>query len=480
MKFLIIILFISSFQLKANEKYSFILGAGGEPSGNTTIFDADLKNTGAFYNNSDWHTSVSLNGSHKKTEEIINTSFSKAKNYGGFTETNYKTILADIKDQILSGKITSGDQLLLNFNTHGAMHSTWSGEKSHRIAFGQSSATDLVNLNGASTISMDSIQEIINLAEEKNIKLAILDFSCFSGNTLKLAGPHTCIISAAGENQFGYIATIDLKFSSIALAFSGIFTKKMEKGKNLEEIFLKARAEGSCPDYPMISTPEGRSIDQAIYNLMSPYLSYNTQHFPQFSEIYDGVDYSKATCKTAQQYNELIAQLESYKKLLKVGSVELYNFYVLLGMLERYHKFQLQYEAKLKASLVSGNELLKIIHEKYPNQEELFNFETGAAILSTDFDSSINEYKKYSGVSSYFNEQLERLQTKKKIINEILNTQEGKKLKKVADELKTAQKNESKTYSLANDVALEAKKVYGSIYKKIQNKESNPCRDFVL
>ena len=67
----IIALSINSPLIFPNEKHLYILGGGGDPAGDTTIFDTDLKNMSKFANKSDWKTTISFNGGHKNTEKII-------------------------------------------------------------------------------------------------------------------------------------------------------------------------------------------------------------------------------------------------------------------------------------------------------------------------------------------------------------------------------------------------------------------------
>lgn len=60
-------------------KQFYFLGGGGEPQGDTTIFDGEVKRVGSFINSSGWNSTVSFNGGHAKTEDLIKSKMGKAK-----------------------------------------------------------------------------------------------------------------------------------------------------------------------------------------------------------------------------------------------------------------------------------------------------------------------------------------------------------------------------------------------------------------
>ena len=273
-----------------HNKEFYFMGAGGDPAGDTTIFDKVIQTLGRFSSETtnDWKTTISLNGGHKSTEALISKRFTKADNTGAFTEKNLNDMIADIESKLQDGRLKSGDQLMLLIDTHGAMKT--SKEKTHSVALSEGAASELKGLSGAHIFSMDKLQKIIDLAAEKGVKLALMDFSCYSGNTLSLLGNNlnkACLISASGPNQYSYIEGLDPIRSFPSSSFSGKFVESLKAGKNLEELFLTARKGTSDPDFPMISTVEGRETNDFIYNWISPFLNYNQSHTTDFSDSYD-------------------------------------------------------------------------------------------------------------------------------------------------------------------------------------------------
>jgi hypothetical protein len=69
-----------SAEAKPHKKLFYGIGAGGEPKGPSTQFDSTLSVLGNFSGNPGWDMTVSFDGGHPKTEELIATKFKKAKN----------------------------------------------------------------------------------------------------------------------------------------------------------------------------------------------------------------------------------------------------------------------------------------------------------------------------------------------------------------------------------------------------------------
>src|SRR5690606_31490044 len=105
--------------------------------------------------------------------------------------------------------------------------------RTHQISAG-GRATNLLSLAGGSRVNLDRLENLARMAQEKNIKLAILDFSCHSGASLSLANSSTCVIAATGPHSFAY-------GGASSATFSNAFVNRMAPGKNLEEIYLEAR-----------------------------------------------------------------------------------------------------------------------------------------------------------------------------------------------------------------------------------------------
>lgn len=475
------------------KKQFYFIGGGGEPKGETTIFDGEIKRVGSFINKSNWETTVSFNGGHKKTEDLINSKMSRAKNAGPFIEKNFNALMDEIIQKLEKGELSEGDQLLIAINTHGARRSIGKDpEKTHHVAMSYSEAKDLNNLSGAQTVDLDKMEKIMNLAAEKNVKLGILDFSCYSGNLLNLKNDKVCLVSASGPEQFSYGAgTLNLGFFTLSfpITFGSKFFDSLKKGKNLEELFLSSRTTGDTPDFPMINTKEGLAINEMMYRMITPYLSYNADYTANFAARYvrTGDRFEEQVCRIEDNHNQLLDFLKQYENLASVvDDVNRNEFKSLREALEEYRSYQRTYEVSLRGKFEVEKEIKAIFEKQFPNNKKEWNNYSPLDFLSLDLDSSIKYYeglaerdKNNKYLSGVWDSTVAGLKKQKEIASYVKeNLSENAKAKLKAQE--EAYSKSGVTRTLAMKVSVEAKKVYDTLYKKNQSAESNPCRDFVL
>lgn len=463
----ILIIFLCT-NLGATEKHFYLLGGGGEPEGETTIFDSDLKNLKKFTKNPEWKTTISFDGGHSKTENLIKSEFNSADNKGGFTEANMERVLLDLTDKIKNGTLKKGDKLFLTINSHGVRKTDL--DKTHRVSFAYKNSSIIPQ-----RFLMDRLETIIGLASEKEIKLAIIDFSCFSGNTLNLALKNTCVISATGTDHYSYTT------------FSSKFFESMEKGKNLEEVYLESRMVGKNIDFPMISTQEGQDIQDLLYKMLTPYLYFNDSRSDfDYSNMYNVKNVNEKICSLEAQNKKLNLLLDQIQGLKKIQD-EILDVSTLKKALDEYRNYQKKYEKNLISMKEVGDEIENILERDYQSQKKRWQGIDPVSFLTKDY----KELEKYK----YFKKMYDEAKTDeaRKAFQNVLD--EFVVAQKISDEVKdklsvkshniintrdTIFKNLATTLKLASGVASEAKKVYNQIYRRSISKKSNPCRDFVL
>ena len=486
-------LLISPFALAA-EKHLYVMGAGGEPEGKSTIFDKNMKTIGNFAKNSDWKTTISINGGHSKTESIARKGFAGAKNLGSFKKESYEQMLNDMISKLNNGTLKTGDKLMVVIETHGAQHKE--GQKTHEIAFSGGEARNLDNLEGAPMTTLDRLEEVVKLAEEKGVKLAIMDLSCYSGNTLNIAGPKTCVISISGTDHSSYNSG-PISFSK---TFSESMLRNMKEGRNLEDLYINAKDSTKEPEYPMISTEAGQLASKYLYELILPMLRYNKDiknHFTrQYSKNPD--DFNRDVCEIDNKFaevNKFLIDLEKVNSQLPgVGGIETAR---LRSALASYRQFQQAYEASLSSIYAVDNMVKAEIERNYPNDKDLFKNESGAAIFSADYSKAIkseqdyieNDLSKRVGVPAKSLEAMKEsalrriavLQKKRDIQEAIKNKFEAEyETKKAQFEQAFNSEKIEMTYDLADNVRKEAQKVYSELYRQNMSPKNNPCRDFTL
>lgn len=296
-------------QAGAAQGHLLYLGGGGEPEGKPgTIFDDGLKEMATFLDGKDWRSDIAFNGGHPESDKIRDARFKKSASVGPFTGAAMTSLIEQYKAKL--EKMNPGDQLMVVVDSHGGAKSDPNG-LTHEISVGSSVKLNYKNLDGAKEkVTLDALSELSKIAQAKKVKLAIVDLSCYSGNSLSLANDQTCVIASTGPHNYGYST------------FANEFMRGLQAGGNLEEIFLKARKVGNGVDqtaYPMISTPVGQKVQSQTYGATNPFLMGLSRE----SDVPDPIaDYllSKSkqslVCDGRTEWSALQGQLDDLEKIL--------------------------------------------------------------------------------------------------------------------------------------------------------------------
>ncbi len=490
-KTLTILLIAHSFTAYSAENAIYMIGGGGEPTGAaTTQFDESVRAMGQFFklNKRKYDATISFNGGHRETEDIIRTDweYEGARVNKNFTKSNYEKTIQEMKDKLNKNppEIPENGKLLLFINTHG-------GEKSgntHRISLVESPMTNM-NSGSDDMVSLDSLQELIDLAEAKKVKLAIVDGSCHSGNTLALKGPKACIISGSGPNHYAYSS------------FADTFAHNMFFGRSLEEVFQITRDAMLGEGFPMISTPEGIETQDKLYPLLTPFMYYHDEYrgmqLDKIDNYLASIKTNEMMCQREVQYSELqnvLTLIEDVNTITrkpwwssKVIVEKQVDLNSLKEKIAAYKKTQDEYIDKFRKLNIDGYDKIEKV-----TSTALENYFTRREIVSTDYDALIAtktaelrlaplteaDQKNTIRLRDFY-EEAKRVQ--QRIIKE--NPDYGIYKTLVAG-LKT---DEKVNRTVASEINKEAHIAYNAYYKAKQKeilskdpKASNPCKDFVL
>ena len=476
--FLVFLLFINIAQA---DNYMLFMGGGGEPAGDKTIFDNDIITLGKSLKNSNWKYKVAFDGGHKETENAISQSLPEDKDKLPFTSENYLKIINDYKNKIENGEIKSGDQLMVMLDTHGAANdSPGPNNLTHQVATVGGKAQNLNTLSGSTTVSLDNLQSLIDVANKKGVKLALVDLSCHSGNTLKLKNNKTCIISATGPVHFSYASN---------QSFTHYFLEGLNKNVNLEESFLKARLADPYPAYPEISTDSDEQIKNAIYKDITPYLYFFNKDFDKLMPNLDESTTSITQCKREEMFKDLKTKINALLAISK--SAGTYSPEALFKRLDEYKATQDNLIELMKSngaadlktiehfkSVVAVNSKIKVT--------DILDF-SWEDIISSDPDSTIKYFKTVAAESHNSldkNNALAIMENWKKV--KLKKEQILKDSPKLADykkQINLSKEQTDKIYQQAYFVGLEEHKLYNSLYQMDQMthpETSNPCKEFVF
>ncbi len=476
MKYLVLILFT----INCHALETLVLGGGGDPVGDKTIFDSSLQELFNKRSELNLKTKVVFNGNHRETENIITRATGAPVK--PFTEENYNNIVKEYIRKIESGEIKSGEKLLVYMDTHGGEKAD--GVNTHSIAMGGTPIKDFSRIDGGKGKSMDVLAKLAEVAKAKDIKLAIMDFSCHSGNSLALANSNTCVISSSGPNHFGYTG-----FASYMIA-------AMKPGKSIEDAFLEARKRETMPSFPMISTEAGKRISSDLYKELSPYLFYKDQYngmaidklSPYLTKVVDVGGW----CQREVDFKNLITKLETFEKLTGKLYSEFSGREPLIEKLKEYKKIQDTYLKELKDS---GYELLKT-KEKifYGGKKDKNGKMVGQESSNESWEMILTSYDK--GNLNYFKDRIKNSKSAQekadvlKIVdkyNKIYAKRDEilKKYPKILNYKETFDKmlaSKDKLIELSRRVAELGNQYYDNAYSVQMNaiSTSEPCRDFKL
>lgn len=481
LKLFLAVCLLGAGELYAQSNHMLLIGGGGEPVGKTTIFDKEVSNVGDYLKASGkWSVGTSFNGGHEDTEKIVAAKISATN--PSFSANQYETMIADYVSKIRNGTIKPGDQLLVQVSSHGAMNS--SGEKSHRVSTAGSVATDLQNLAGSGVVSLDKLQDLINIAASKNVKLALVDLSCHSGNTLALANPNTCIISSSGPVHFGWSGEI---------GFSNKFTAAMKPGKNLEEVFLEALGKKEDPGFPMISSPVGQDLQREMYKPVTPFL-YEWRAKSDHDKLspYLEQEVLENQCREIPELQEILNFSREADRIVSASQKQ--NFDAFRAAINEYYQFQL----KLRTDL-NGMNLPILKQEHKICNDAVTTFANGSKATQSICDTKTTaeifmmdpakirpplEQQVASGstptVVAVAKANLRNIESfmakKQELIAQNVDFDKYKNYYSSVEGLA------DRSRGLATKVAKEAAKLYNSVYAERSKTDTrpNPCKSFTL
>ncbi len=471
--------FLSTISLAFAENHLLLFGGGGEPQNETTVFDNGVSKLGVNLKKSKWSYDVSFNGGHRDTEKILQTQLTKTKSpITAFTQNNFTKMIEDYSKKILNNEIKSGDQLLIIMYAHGAKSN--SKELTHSVALSGGVARELDNLSGAQALSLDKLQEIVKLTNERGIKLGIVDLSCHSGATLALKknAPHTCIVAASGPKHYSYTR---------AGSFTENFLEMLKPGVSLEQTFLEARRFSNDTSFPMISTGPNDKIVSEIYEGITPYLYYYKPDEDKLTPYILENDSLALICKRENNFNNLLSQISALDSVLSSTNSR-FNADQLKTLLINYKRNQdeiLTSTKELGFYKLNNTELFSIPANSRDLLSKFKIHYTWRELLEFDVEKRITEYENYKKAATSKNQQndhqlvlnfLAKVNEKKQLI-----LKENPRLLTYKKYTTTLVKSLYNTEEKAKKIANQEKILYEELYNRSQqiNKE-DPCKQIIF
>jgi hypothetical protein len=485
---LLVISALISVQISA-ENHFVVMGGGGEPLNNPgTQFDTSLENAADFYNanSKNYTTIINFNGGHIKTDKIIDKNFKGAVVRPGFSIENYKAVVNELIEKLKSDPplIDKNQKILLFINSHGA--ESKKDQLTHNISASNSELLDM-KTSGPNSIDLDSLAELSKLAEDRGVKLGIIDASCHSGNSLSLGNSKTCVITGSGPNHYAFTN------------FGDAIAAALKKGKNLEEAYLEARKKVSGEGFPMISSIAGQQTQQMLYPLLTPYMYFHGEYRGMAMDKIDkylfNEDAGEMICKREKQFISLQKLLDLAEKM---NAFETRGFFwnkkiegeidlaILRGKILSYKKTQDDYLKRIKElDLSTLDKKEDIFTDDYLQGANLTSHKD---LLNTDYEKIIKIKKEAlldSSLTAAKKDELKKLliffERSQEIKTDVLiRYPQYVQRAKILEEIKN---DERLTFKIANGIIKEAHKLYTAYYEassRVNSEMANPCKDFVL
>lgn len=411
----------------AQKKEALFLGGGGEPAGTSTIFDPALENFADFSLRTNWKMNVLFDGGHSESEKTASL-VTGGKNKSA-TVQNLNNEINSYIQRMQSGDLKAGDQLLVQVASHGATNKP--GQSSHSVAA----------LDG--DFDLDSLKKLRDLAEKKGVKLAILDYSCYSGSSIGLATDKTCVMSVATPDNLGYASS------------GSEISKNLKPGENLEDVFIKSRtSQLGNPGLPQISTEAGRkayeatkfitqstleriSFDQSMKSQAEYCDPLGQQTFGKLSNELKAINKGVADATTDKDLLQLKSALQGYKKSQAQAA--------------KHFKYTKELDVRTCGMQSDGGEICGTFTQfQYGHKLLLEKQKAGAKI-----QDELEAYNAVMGTPEYSAWQ-----------------EDSSKYKELSTVI----------YEDAAAVVSAEKQIYNNLYKKYsaESKTANACKDFVL
>ncbi|KHD88558.1 MAG: hypothetical protein OM95_08620 [Bdellovibrio sp. ArHS] len=437
------VFFVTAISFSAWAKKEIVFfGGGGEPDGQTTIFDSTYGNFAPFKQGSGWTARSYFDGGHHISEALAQDMF-KGKNKP-MTAKNMNAEIASLKQRIQKGDLKSGDQLLITVATHGVKQKE--GQRTHSVT-----TTD-------DDFNMDELKALRDLAEAKGVRLGIVDMSCHSGPVTALGSDKTCVVSMGGEG--------------VSWNISGDkFGQLLTKGNSLEDAFLASRRDPQAVvlGTPQISSDAGRRAYNATKFLKGALLDADQLYESSPNEV---SCYGTASLTYLRLVNDLIeidktGGFQSYYKHARIhlGFEKSKNQPVIDNMKEALDDYNIT-RARLATAHKQAEELNKpecvnVLNARMCGTKE--QFISGVTVLSAKKKAQGLNAKEAAELASYQN---------------YINSAAFKKW----EALRASFKNDTSLQEKAMKVAKAEREVYDELYRiySAESKKENPCKDFKL
>jgi hypothetical protein len=210
--------------------------------------------------------------------------------------------LLSLVGQVKAGKLTPGSQVVLYFFAHGDANEA--GTDAHDIYFGNDDH-----------LKLGTITPVLESLRTAGIQVALIDRSCFSGNSIDLSKTGACVISAQNRLNRGHVPLTHSKLKNTYTAndFANHLRRTLESkpGSNLEEAFLSARQSYTDNQFSLDRTTNGAWDYLKALNYTNDLPEISSSEQERLRPIWDHLFFTNYKRDWTQSYSHLACSKEA-------------------------------------------------------------------------------------------------------------------------------------------------------------------------
>lgn len=435
--FIVNIFFVRAVMAEESTKiHAYMYGGSGDPETRKNIFESDFVSAIKKAQQQKWQIGdIVFDGQHPSQQKTVSNA--AKRNVEDFNSLSYESALQKIGAQIDAKEIKAGEQVLIILNSHGDPQKTDVPETSHSIDCGSKGKC-----------SIDRLAETIKKLEAIGAKPAIIDLSCYSGNTLALASAKTCVVTSSHKDDVGYEN------------FSEEFFAEIQSGKSLEQVFLKTRAKTKWGS-PQISTNQSAQAQKAIEQAVG---------VPIFLVDEEELKKNKTSCELCCEMG--LRNNKNLSELSQLGKRALANDPSIAAFTKSAKDYWQKYESiKAELSSLQTSGAKKVLN---PSDGYHYSWQELAEIDKSKKNDYTIEYKQMILKQLKFKESLMQADADFKSYTENYD----KFWKKITPRYTALGYQETDLEKKAANFYKNERKVYSELYSAAAPNGPNPCADF--
>ena len=464
MKYMIAILITLSIciysEITFSKNVALIFGGGCETKHN--LFKDQIVSSANGLAKHGWQVSVDYDGTKDPIVDADN--LSKDVELSDARKTTILEHLNQIKQQSEAGEI---DQLLVNIKTHGS-------EYPHQVCI------------EGELLYVDSLQKVLKQIFDNGVKVAVVDNSCFSGNTVDTFPREFCNISTqqdgftgiAGGGVWDVGVIADLQNAKVGAL----------KGKSIEDLYIPHLSKSDNYNLPEISSFRGdeEQIIRELYikrNFIFGDINFLNQSdlSPLISATAQSLEDTEYVCKELLPLlnNSLFNDIAKLSGVVKRKKID--------DLIGPFGEIIDKYKVNIEQFYITQKKIKELIPEMdtcFHDLEKLFSAsgKEKRSVISALWTASVE-----CGVKSHYlcNNAKEQYQKEFDLYPSVIKTEYDKIKEKCFSPNVQYQKYAKKFNSLEISLNESLNKLTAYMYKwkntdELGNDIRNPCSDFIL